>query len=148
MQTLHMIEGIHYKTLKDAGKFKYELLINLSFDASKWPAVKVIRAIHHRYYSIMEGVITAKEGYRWDGASGPTLDDETNLRASLFHDIGYQSMSEQPAISKLSWWRKYRIRVTWDKMFRSILKADGMPFVRRFFWYWSVRGVGALFAYT
>ena len=143
-----MVEGVHYKTLKNVKKYKYELLIDMTFDASRWSAVKVLQPIDHKYYSIKEGVIVAKAGYRWDGPSGPTLDDETNLRGSLFHDIGYQAMKEQEAITKLNFWRKYRIRVAWDKMFRAILKADGMPKVRRFFWYWSVRGVGALFAYT
>ena len=39
-----------------------------------------------------EGVLTAFSGYAWDGPSGPTVDDETNMEASLGHDVFYQLM--------------------------------------------------------
>jgi len=32
------------------------------------------------------GWLKAKKGYSWDGASGPTWDDETNRTPSLIHD--------------------------------------------------------------
>lgn len=146
MNTLQLIEGLHYRVVTGSIRYKYELLIDLSLDISKYKHLKEL-SIDHEYYKIANGVITAKEGYRWDGPSGPTMDDETNLRASLFHDIGYQAMREQPAIKRMNLWNRYWMRRDWDRLFRVTLKADGMPFFRRQMYFMAVRGVGAFFAH-
>jgi hypothetical protein len=39
-----------------------------------------------------DGRWTANFLYAWDGASGPTYDDDTNMVPSLFHDVGYQAI--------------------------------------------------------
>jgi hypothetical protein len=39
-----------------------------------------------------DGTMRNPAGYAWDGPSGPTRDDETNMRGSLVHDSGYQLM--------------------------------------------------------
>jgi hypothetical protein len=39
-----------------------------------------------------DGRWTANFLYAWDGASGPTHDDEENMVPALFHDIGYQAI--------------------------------------------------------
>jgi hypothetical protein len=39
-----------------------------------------------------DGILTMKHGYSWDGCSGPTVDDETNMRGGLGHDGKYQLM--------------------------------------------------------
>lgn len=40
-----------------------------------------------------DGVLTAKAGYAWDGASGAlTIQTRSNKRSSLFHDILYQML--------------------------------------------------------
>jgi hypothetical protein len=36
------------------------------------------------------GNLIVKAGYAWDGPSGPTRDDPTNMTPSLFHDAAYQ----------------------------------------------------------
>ena len=36
-----------------------------------------------------EGILIIRKGYAWDGCSGPTWDDETNMRAGLIHDSLY-----------------------------------------------------------
>lgn len=38
------------------------------------------------------GNITIKKGYAWDGCSGPTWDDKTNMVPGRDHDAGYQLM--------------------------------------------------------
>ena len=49
-----------------------------------------------RFWAIHpDGRIVGKAGYAWDGASGPTYDNKTNMRAALFHDIGYQAIRER-----------------------------------------------------
>jgi len=37
-----------------------------------------------------KGTLTVKAGYAWNGCSGPTIDDKTNMRACLIHDNLYQ----------------------------------------------------------
>lgn len=37
-------------------------------------------------------VLTIEKGYAWDGASGPTWDSKSSMRASLVHDALYQLM--------------------------------------------------------
>jgi len=38
------------------------------------------------------GLLTVRKGYAWDGCSGPTKDDKTNMRGGLGHDAKYQLM--------------------------------------------------------
>jgi hypothetical protein len=40
----------------------------------------------------VDGLLTALPGYAWDGASGPTWDDDVYKFASLPHDMLYQLM--------------------------------------------------------
>jgi hypothetical protein len=50
--------------------------------------------INREFYSLNpQGVLTAKVGYAWDGASGwLTIQTKSNKRGSLFHDILYQML--------------------------------------------------------
>lgn len=41
-----------------------------------------------------EGLLTVRKGYAWDGASGPTFDTRSSMRASLVHDALYQLIRE------------------------------------------------------
>lgn len=41
-----------------------------------------------------KGLLTIREGYAWDGASGPAIDTKTVKRASLIHDAIYQLIRE------------------------------------------------------
>ena len=36
------------------------------------------------------GFFTIRQGYAWDGPSGPTIDTKSAMRGSLVHDAGYQ----------------------------------------------------------
>ena len=38
----------------------------------------------------IDGKLIVKSGYAWDGASGPTIDTKSSMRASLGHDALYQ----------------------------------------------------------
>ena len=141
---LQLEESMHYKTLENVKKFKYELLMILDYDVSTFKALLELN-INHKYFKISNGIIRGKEEYRWDGPSGPTKDDKTNLRASLFHDIGYQAMRE--FLKNLSWWKRFKIRRAFDKMFKKILIEDGMGFIRRQYYFIGVRGLGAFFTH-
>ena len=135
-----------FKVLFNVKQHKYEMLKDISLDCSSYKSLSNLR-IEHEYYAFKNGIITAKKGYRYDGPSGPTKDDETNMRAALFHDIIYQAFTETSEIKQLSFFKRMGIRRAGDKIFRQVLKTDGMGFFRRNYYFVAVRGFGALFAY-
>jgi hypothetical protein len=92
---------------------------------------------------INEGLTTAlyiRDGYAWDGASGPTLDTRNSMRASLVHDSLWQLI----AAGELG--EGYRASA--DKEFHSILKEDGMDRFRAKLWYWAVSKLGRKWVQT
>lgn len=46
------------------------------------------------WVAIRSGRLIIRYGYAWDGASGPTFDTHTVMRASLEHDALYQLMRD------------------------------------------------------
>ena len=74
------------------------------------------------------------KGYRWDGPSGPAIDTENAMRASLVHDALYQliRLGHIPP----------ETRKTADQLFLKILKEDGVSFPRRWRFYLAVRCFG------
>ena len=77
------------------------------------------------------GVLDLREGYVWDGPSGPAIDTASFLRASLVHDALYQLMREgELSIS-------YRKQA--DQIMRQIALDDRMPPWRARYAYRAVR---------
>ena len=70
-----------------------------------------------------DGPLFVKNGYAWDGPSGPTIDTPDFLRASLVHDALYQLMRERKL--KTRRWRKPA-----DQLLRDMCIEDGMSKVR------------------
>ena len=72
------------------------------------------------------GLLWIKEGYAWDGPSGPTVDTKNFMRGSLVHDALYQLMRE-----------KYLDEDTWrdhaDGELARLCEEDGMSWFR--VWY-------------
>lgn len=96
----------------------------------------------HKYFSIKHGIINVNKGYAWDGCTGGLIEnDDTNIRASLFHDILSQAMRE--GLIKANYSNRKRI----DKIFRKILKEDGMRLIKRSICYIAVRLAGWAFTY-
>lgn len=83
------------------------------------------------------GRVEAKQDYAWDGPSGPTIDTSNTLRASLIHDVLYQSIRDRRLPLK--------DRKLADRVFRHILKEDGVSLIRRYVWYWVVRLFGRIY---
>lgn len=67
----------------------------------------------------MQGILTIKEGYAWDGPSGPTIDTKNFMRGSLVHDALYQLMREDHLSHA-------QHRSTADELLRNICRQDGM----------------------
>ncbi len=81
------------------------------------------------------GTLSLRDGYAWDGPSGPTLDTPSFMRGSLVHDALYQLMREghlDPAVH----------REAADRILRALCLEDGMNPL----WAWCVYQGVRLFA--
>ena len=128
-----------YKDIKDK-KYKYETVKNYHVLTNIKPEV----FIDTPFLSLGRGgVLSIQSGYRWDGASGPTLDTRNTMRASCIHDALYQLIR----CSLLSLSHKDSA----DKELAIIMEEDWMPKttpgrvwnkVRSGYYYWGVRLFG------
>ena len=73
-------------------------------------------------------------GYAWDGCSGPTIDTEGTMEASLVHDALYQliRLKSMPL----------SMRKPADKLFLHLLRRRGVNKIRRWYFYLAVRLFG------
>ena len=136
---LRFIDGKHYKNINHK-KYKYELLETYRILCPDYISVRFTglnqypECIANEWFSFLptkEGVyLCAKKGYCWDGASGPTWDDKTNMRASLVHDCFWQAIDEK-ILGRLF------IQPS-NKFFKEILIEDGMWKFRANYYYWVV----------
>jgi hypothetical protein len=117
------------KCITYKGGYKYQL--KQSF-AVRIPVVPP-SAIRTEYITLdPEGNLWLKEGYAWDGPSGPTFDTLTFMRGSLVHDALYQLMRERH-LERLDY------REAADRTLRLICRQDGMCALRAWWVYWGVR---------
>ena len=94
--------------------------------------ITLTNPVQTRYIDMtVDGVITVKRGYVYDGASGPTIDSKNTMLASLIHDALYQLMRGN-LISRD--WRKRA-----DEVLYEILIDKGMWKLRAKIWYRTVR---------
>ena len=77
-----------------------------------------------------DGFLTLKKGYAWDGCSGPTHDDKSNMRGGLVHDAGYQLMR----LGLLS----AEYKEFFDRLLRSVCLEDGMWKIRAWYYFEGV----------
>jgi hypothetical protein len=76
------------------------------------------------------GILTIRDGYAWDGPSGPTVDTKTFMRGSLVHDAFYQLMREGHLDKSC--------RNKADRLLKDLCKQDGMCSIRT---WWVYNGV-------
>lgn len=79
----------------------------------------------------IDGDLTIRKGYAWDGPSGPAFDTKTFMRASLVHDALYQLMR----IKRLD---AHTNRPVADQIMKNICREDGMCKTRA---WWAKKGV-------
>ena len=82
-----------------------------------------------------DGLLELLPGFAWDGPSGPTIDDKTNMRGSAEHDAFYKLMRmELIPLDE---------RNIIDHWLKSVLIDDGMPDFRASYWYSGVHNFAA-----
>ena len=124
---MKLIEGIDYRKIS-RGKWKYELLRDLTVGIGLDGLIFITTPYFE--YDVYKGLII-KKFYAWDGASGPAIDTDTVLRASLAHDAVCQAY-DMELIDDYA-------RKSSDRMFRDICLEDGMYPFRAWYMYRSVR---------
>lgn len=112
-------------------KYKFKVEENFSIELP----IK-IADFEQPYATSKNGILEIKKGYAWDGASGPVINTQDTLVASLVHDVLYQAMRLN-LIKPNSANRKIA-----DKNFFEILKMHGVNSIRRKVWYFAVRLFG------
>lgn len=111
---------------------KYQLTDDYTTDTK----LRGFGLIDTRYIALQpHGRLLIRAGYAWDGPSGPTIDTQDFMRASLVHDALYQLMREGhlPA----------HCRREADRMLRLLCREDGMPVIRAWLVWLAVRLFGA-----
>ncbi len=83
---------------------------------------------------VPSGLLTVREGYTWDGASGPAIDTSSVMEASLAHDVLYELISR----GLLPW----STRKAADKTLLHLCQEAKMPAWRSQYIYWAVRLFG------
>ncbi len=78
-----------------------------------------------------DGHLKIKAGFAWDGASGPTLDSKTCMRASVVHDVFCICMRDR-RIDYNTW------QDVVNKFFYTMCVADGMWPWRAKLWHMGV----------
>ena len=114
-----------YRRLKG---YKYQLAQSFTYDL---PAGFDGLIEETDYIILVNNRLMIKEGYAWDGPSGPTIDSKTFMRASLVHDALYQLMREG--------WIDRSLRIEADRVLRDICIDNGMSRVRAGYVYQAVR---------
>ena len=86
----------------------------------------------------LDGWVTLYDGFWWNG-SNFSIDADTNIRASAFHDALYWMLDME--IITYTWNNRRKA----DKVMYNIMKEDGAAWIRcRYFWR-AIRSVGWLF---
>lgn len=102
--------------LKYRSKYKYQLAGDLTWQTEIFPDAD---AETPRVKLSTDGLLTVREGFAWDGCSGPVIDRPKNMRAGCLHDGLYLLMRAQQLPHEM--WRKV------DKEFARILLESGNP---------------------
>ena len=80
--------------IKYKSGYKYQLAEDMSFILPIQPGQVPDGENYFRCGSFLSlrsnGLLTINAGYSWDGCSGPTWDDKSNMRGGLKHDAIYQ----------------------------------------------------------
>jgi hypothetical protein len=80
---------------------------------------------------VKDNNLYADAGFGYDGASGLTVDSENSMEGALVHDIGYRLLRAGLLPSKF--------KGLFDRLFKIVLKRNGMGYLRRTIWFNAVK---------
>ena len=120
------------KIIKYCKGYKYQLREKAVFKTTVWPEKDI-------KFELIElkkdGALIIDKYFAWDGASGPTWDDSTNMRASLVHDALYCLMRQ--GLLNIKW------REEADAELRRYMEMDGALGFRAWYYEWAVSNFAA-----
>lgn len=115
-EVIHYIRGMKYQLVKDY--------------SCQTPIIGV--HIDDPFFRLdIGGLLYIRKGYAWDGASGPTWDSKSSMRASLVHDV-FCSCMRGGRLDFDRW------QDTVNLLFRQHCLEDGMWPVRADIWFAAV----------
>ena len=79
--------------------------------------------VEHKFFGIKRRQMVIRQGYYYDGASGPVRDTKRTMFAAAFHDVAYQAIRE--GLIGLEY------KSSFDKLFADMCKERGQ-------WEWLV----------
>lgn len=124
-----MAEGIKYRKIP---AWKYQIADDYRVRIRIRPTTSIVS----KFIELeRDGWLLIRRNYSYDGPSGPTHDDSTNMRPALVHDALYQLM--RVGFLNPGTWRKAA-----DQEFFKMCREDGMPLLRAFMYYRGVRRFG------
>jgi len=113
--------------IKYRSGYKYQLAEDYTVQTSIAPG----RSIKAKYIELAaQGMLIVKNGYAWDGPSGPTFDTKSFMRGSLCHDCFYQLV--RMGLLEPTW------RESADYELKKMCLEDGMNKFRAWYVYKSV----------
>lgn len=112
--------------------YKYQLAADYTFPMFGLLASEV--TIDTLFIRVTNAGLLIREGYAWDGPSGPTIDTDDFMEASLVHDALYQLIRRRLL--------PYTAKSKADKLLYILCKRAGMPWWRRGYTYLAVRWFG------
>lgn len=88
--------------------------------------------IEERFFHLHpNGLLELFPGFAWDGASGPTIDSPSSMRASAVHDV-FCWLARERKIDYELWHHVY------NNFFRTQCLGSGMWHKRADMWHWGV----------
>jgi len=120
------------KYIKYVSGYKYQLREQAIFKTLVFPDSNIdFELIHLK----TNGILIIDKYFAWDGPSGPTWDDSTNMRASLVHDALYCLMRK--GLLDIKW------RTIADAELKRYMENDGAWCFRAKYYEWAVNNFAA-----
>lgn len=98
--------------------------------------IKPTKDIATEFISLtVDGHLTVRRAYCWDGASGPTIDTDNTITPSLAHDVFAQLMRNRLLPQSC--------RIASNELLEQMLAERGMSWLRRKAWLKTLNWFGA-----
>ncbi len=145
------IKGVDFEQLARWYTFgaqgKYRTLRDYSIETEFRPD-EVLSGKFGQVLLAPRGLLAISSGHVWDGASGPTWDSASTMRASLVHDALYQLMREQNLDANADRAQADRLlwRIMWNDLSPRWARWRVLRWVHRRrvnAWLWGVRHFAA-----